>query len=116
MPRKGRSPALTREQCLQKYGVEKLPSDPSERMKITRPWEKSTGPVTELGKFIVSLNNLQHGLTSKNPVVRFAARVYWEQVSADQANTLRPYLQRSKLPQGVIDLLKEIGDSVQEAS
>lgn len=79
MPRKGRHPALTKEQCLARYGVEKLPSDPKERIAITRPWEKSTGPRTMHGKLMVSRNRLVHGLRSKSLVLSHVARLCLEE-------------------------------------
>ena len=83
---------LTRDEVFERYGVYRLPSDPAERMRLIRPWSRSTGPKTELGKQIASRNGFRHGLTSKNLGVRYAARLYWEQNLASAIEELRPYL------------------------
>lgn len=37
----------------------------SERLLSLKPWEKSTGPKTEEGKKLASMNNLKHGMRSE---------------------------------------------------
>ena len=87
MPRKGRPPALTKEQCLAKYGVERLPSDPAQRIAITKPWKKSTGPRTDAGKRVTSRNRLKHGLSCRNWVISYAARLRWEGLMLEEFKT-----------------------------
>uniref|UniRef100_B8HUB6 Uncharacterized protein n=1 Tax=Cyanothece sp. (strain PCC 7425 / ATCC 29141) TaxID=395961 RepID=B8HUB6_CYAP4 len=45
-----------------------------QRILKNKPWEKSTGPKTEAGKFIVSFNAAKEGLRFSNPLLRHAAR------------------------------------------
>lgn len=45
-----------------------------ERIQRTKPWEKTRGATTELGRAIVNANRLKHGLRSKNALIREAAR------------------------------------------
>lgn len=44
-----------------------------------KPWEKSTGPKTEVGKFIVSLNSVKDGLRFSDTLLRHAVRKAKEQ-------------------------------------
>ncbi|WP_348244436.1 hypothetical protein [Leptolyngbya sp. DQ-M1] len=44
------------------------------RIQRTKPWEKTRGATTELGRLIVSANSLKNGLRSKNALIREAAR------------------------------------------
>jgi hypothetical protein len=48
-----------------------------ERIQRTKPWLKTRGATTELGRAIVGTNSLKRGLRSKNALIREAAR-YWE--------------------------------------
>lgn len=45
-----------------------------QRIYQIKPWEKSTGAKSELGKLIVSQNALKHGLYSKNTLTQAIAR------------------------------------------
>ena len=40
----------------------------------TKPWLKSTGATSELGKLVTSTNALKTGLYSKNPLLRLIAK------------------------------------------
>lgn len=52
-----------------------------ERIKHVKPWEKSTGPRTEVGKAVVSRNAYKGGL---RPMQREAMRLIREQEKALQ--------------------------------
>ncbi len=107
---KGRVVALTQEESLEKYGMEKLPGCPSERIKIVKPHLKSTGPVTPEGKVRVSMNNLKHGLCSQDLLVRLAAekvqedRVQEEMRRLFDNNALGQLLKVPGLREHVLDI------------
>ena len=71
---------LTEAQCMERYGVPRLPSDPTERIRIIQPWKKSTGPRTVAGKLMSSRNRLKHGLCCKSILISFVARVRLEEL------------------------------------
>ncbi len=101
---------LTEKDCLARYGIPRLPSCPRERIAITRPWEKSTGPKTEQGKLMCSKNRLRHGLYTKNFLLAHVARVRLEELAMQQLNAeLLPLIDfvDTRIP-GFKDILQEL--------
>ena len=118
MTSKRRRKPLTREECYERYGVYKLPSDRRERIRLIKPWEKSTGPRTELGKLISSKNNLKHGLKVGNLALRQASRIYWEQRLGEAIVELKPWLNvvGAKISPELKDMILELADGFEEAA
>lgn len=83
---------LTEAQCMERYGVPRLPSDPTERIKIIQPWKRSTGPRTTIGKLVSSRNRLKHGLSCKSLIGSYVARIRFEELLSEELEEVPPLL------------------------
>lgn len=69
-----------------------------ERCLRTKPWTRSTGPVTAEGKLVSSMNNLKHGLYAKASSLRFLAAMRHRQEIYEEVKTeIEEILRTAKL-------------------